>query len=138
MEARVSRQSFWSGRRVLITGCSGFLGSWLTRALIEDGAVVAGLIRNRSGATEPIERIPGDVRDLDLLERVSTSSGFRKIHQTLNHSIQFFDASRGVSQRLRNHIGLPADRKTFVFEFAAKISEFIECYVNEAVHGGHG
>jgi CDP-glucose 4,6-dehydratase len=77
VEARVSRQSFWNGRRVLITGCRGFLGSWLTRSLVEDGAVVAGLVRDRTadsrpadpGATEQIEQIPGDVRDLDLLGR---------------------------------------------------------------------
>ena len=27
--------SFWKGRRVLITGVSGFLGAWMAKLLIE-------------------------------------------------------------------------------------------------------
>ncbi|MBJ95271.1 MAG: CDP-glucose 4,6-dehydratase [Rickettsiales bacterium] len=34
---------FWRGRRVLVTGASGFKGSWLVLALRELGAVVTGL-----------------------------------------------------------------------------------------------
>src|SRR3990167_9805596 len=33
---------FWKGRRVLITGASGFLGAWLARLLLERGAEVRG------------------------------------------------------------------------------------------------
>jgi CDP-glucose 4,6-dehydratase len=58
---------FWRGRRVLVTGCSGFLGSWLTRALVAEGADVAGLVR--SGFVERITAVPGDVTDLPLLVR---------------------------------------------------------------------
>lgn len=35
--------SFWHGRRALVTGHSGFIGSWLTLALAELGAQPAGL-----------------------------------------------------------------------------------------------
>ena len=41
------RQDFWRGRRVFVTGCTGFLGSWLTAALIERGAAVVGLVRQQ-------------------------------------------------------------------------------------------
>ena len=33
--------SNWSGRRVLVTGASGMVGSWLTRWLVEADAYVA-------------------------------------------------------------------------------------------------
>src|SRR5262245_51502571 len=33
---------FWQGRRVLITGAGGFLGAWLARLLLTDGAEVRG------------------------------------------------------------------------------------------------
>ncbi len=36
------KQSFWSGKRVLITGCTGFKGSWLTLWLHMLGAEVYG------------------------------------------------------------------------------------------------
>jgi len=69
--------NFWRGRRVLITGCTGFLGSWLTAALLERGAAVTGLIRAlepdsqlvRTGLIDQIDQLSGDLLDYDLLER---------------------------------------------------------------------
>ena len=66
---------FWRGRRVFITGCTGFLGSWLTAALIERGAVVIGLVRQqepesqlvRSGLIGQVEQVPGELLDYALL-----------------------------------------------------------------------
>ncbi len=34
--------SFYSGKRVLVTGHTGFKGSWLCKILVEAGAVVIG------------------------------------------------------------------------------------------------
>ena len=39
--------SSWNGRRVLVTGCAEFLGSAVARALLDQGASVAGLIGDR-------------------------------------------------------------------------------------------
>jgi CDP-glucose 4,6-dehydratase len=69
--------SFWHERPVLVTGCTGLLGSWLTAALVEAGALVVGLIRdevphsylNRSGTRARIRVVHGDVTDYALLER---------------------------------------------------------------------
>ena len=40
--------SFWLDRPVFVTGCAGLLGSWLTIALVEAGAAVAGLVRDET------------------------------------------------------------------------------------------
>ncbi len=57
--------------KVLITGANGFLGSWLTRRLVNDGHQVSILIRTRSDLSEiadlKIEKLAGDVTDLASL-----------------------------------------------------------------------
>ncbi len=68
---------FWRGRRVFITGCTGFLGSWLTAALLERGASVVGLVRQqepesqlvRSGLIGQVEQVPGELLDYALLRQ---------------------------------------------------------------------
>ncbi len=37
------QSSYWNNRKVLITGHEGFLGSWLTRSLVEQGADLCGI-----------------------------------------------------------------------------------------------
>lgn len=77
MSRQAEKEEFWRGRRVFITGCTGFLGSWLTAALLERGAAVAGLIRLRepeselvrSGLISRVEQIPGELLDYELLRR---------------------------------------------------------------------
>src|SRR5438105_5390946 len=68
---------FWRDRRVFVTGCTGLVGSWTVRALLERGAHVVGLVRdqvagselNRSGLIERIDVVRGAVEDYALLER---------------------------------------------------------------------
>lgn len=64
---------FWSGRRVLITGHTGFKGAWLATWLRELGAVVLGYalappstpsLFERARVGELVEHVEGDVRDL--------------------------------------------------------------------------
>jgi CDP-glucose 4,6-dehydratase len=74
----LSRSPFWKDRHVFVTGCTGILGSWLTLALLDVGANVVGLIRDRvplsnlrlSGAEQRIVAVDGDIADGSLLERV--------------------------------------------------------------------
>jgi CDP-glucose 4,6-dehydratase len=71
--------SFWRGKRVLITGHTGFKGGWLTLWLERMGASLAGYALPPN--TDPslftlcrldqvIEHHEGDVRDLDAMRRV--------------------------------------------------------------------
>jgi len=70
--------SFWRDRPVLVTGCTGLLGSWLTQTLVEAKTEVVGLIRDdvpqsqlaRSGTLRSIRVARGDVTDYATMERV--------------------------------------------------------------------
>jgi dihydroflavonol-4-reductase len=59
--------------RVLVTGASGFLGSWVVRALLQAGDRPPALVRKSSGreglADLPIEIAEGDVGDRRSIER---------------------------------------------------------------------
>jgi CDP-glucose 4,6-dehydratase len=67
----------WRDRPVLVTGCTGLIGAWLTRELVAQGARVMGLVRDtvpRTTFTEwnlgaQIVVVRGDLSDYPLLER---------------------------------------------------------------------
>jgi CDP-glucose 4,6-dehydratase len=69
---------FWKVRDVFITGCTGFLGYWLTERLIKEGANIVGLVRDsvpqssffRYRLDERITVVRGEVEDYPLLERI--------------------------------------------------------------------
>ncbi len=68
---------FWQDRSVLITGCTGLLGSWMTQELIARGARVVGLVRDwipqsrlfTEGLSNQITTVYGSIEDLGTLER---------------------------------------------------------------------
>ncbi|MBS1969217.1 MAG: SDR family oxidoreductase [Bdellovibrionales bacterium] len=57
--------------KVLVTGANGFLGSWLTRALVKQGHEVYALVRAQSDLSElngvSCNYVYGDITDLDSL-----------------------------------------------------------------------
>lgn len=68
---------FWKNKRVLVTGYEGFLGSWLTKAFIKEGANVTGLdliykrpksILMPEGLHSLMKCIKGDISDLSLIK----------------------------------------------------------------------
>ena len=71
-------KKFWVDRPTLVTGASGFLGSWLTKKLVALGADVVVLIRDwipqseliLSHDIQGVKIVRGDVREQALVERV--------------------------------------------------------------------
>lgn len=71
-------KGFWQDRRVLVTGATGLLGSWLVKRLLEQQAEVICLVRDwvpqsELVLSEDLEKcriVRGDLCDLPLLERV--------------------------------------------------------------------
>lgn len=70
---------FYKGKNVLITGHTGFKGSWLSRMLIKAGAVVTGYslepptdpsLFDVTGLSDEMHSVIGDIRDLDHLKKV--------------------------------------------------------------------
>jgi len=37
---------FWSNKNVMVTGTTGFLGGWLCRRLVDEGARITAIVRN--------------------------------------------------------------------------------------------
>jgi CDP-glucose 4,6-dehydratase len=78
MEALALGANFWRGRRVLVTGVTGFKGGWLALWLRELGATVVGYslpppttpsLFESARLAEWVEWINGDVRDRTALQR---------------------------------------------------------------------
>ena len=73
-------RKFWKNKRVFVTGANGFLGSWLTKALVTSGARVVVLIRdwipgsvltNMKNVYNSLEAVvKGDLIDYQLIARI--------------------------------------------------------------------
>ena len=70
--------NYWQNKNVFVTGCTGLLGSWLTKALVDRGANVVGLVRDnvsranffRLKLNKYINAVRGEVENYFLLERI--------------------------------------------------------------------
>jgi CDP-glucose 4,6-dehydratase len=70
----------WSGRRALVTGATGMVGSWLVKELLDRGAHVVALVLDldpqselvRSGDLERVSVVSGRLEDIGTLERAVT------------------------------------------------------------------
>jgi len=69
--------SNWRGRRVLVTGATGMVGSWLTKLLVDAGAYVVALVPDwdpqseliRSGVVNNVNVVNGRLEDFEAVER---------------------------------------------------------------------
>ncbi|PCI94983.1 sugar dehydratase [Candidatus Aerophobetes bacterium] len=68
---------YWNGKNVFVTGATGFIGSWLTKHLVDLGANVVTLVRDqnpqseliRSGYLQKIQIVNGDLENYKTIER---------------------------------------------------------------------
>jgi CDP-glucose 4,6-dehydratase len=73
----VGMTDYWRDRNVLVTGCTGLLGSHLTGMLVDRGANVVGLVRDmvpksslvRTGLFDTINIVRGSIEDFFTIER---------------------------------------------------------------------
>lgn len=77
LSSTMNQSSFWKGKRVLVTGHTGFKGSWLALWLQSLGAEVTGLalsppstpsLFEQGRVAEGMTSIEGDIRDLEVVE----------------------------------------------------------------------
>jgi CDP-glucose 4,6-dehydratase len=69
--------TYWSDKRVLVTGASGMVGSWLTQWLVESGAHTVAFIADtdpqselvRSGTINKVSVVNGRLENYDDIER---------------------------------------------------------------------
>jgi len=69
--------SFWKNKNVFVTGCTGLLGSYLVKELIEQGANVTGLVRDhvpqsnlyQGDHIKKMNIVRGSLEDLAVIER---------------------------------------------------------------------
>lgn len=70
--------SFYNGKKVFVTGHTGFKGSWLCRILVNAGAIVTGYsllpptepnLFDLAGLERKMTSIIGDIRDFDSLKK---------------------------------------------------------------------
>lgn len=73
----------YNGRKVFVTGHTGFKGTWLCKILVMAGAEVTGYslepptdpdLFSISGVAEHMHSVIGDIRDLDLLKKIMADS----------------------------------------------------------------
>lgn len=73
--------TFWKGRRVLVTGATGMVGSWLVKDLLALGAGVTALVLDsdpqsellRSGDLKRVTVVNGALEDFSCVERALTA-----------------------------------------------------------------
>ena len=71
-------KNYWKNKNIFITGATGFLGSWLSKYLLEMQANIVALIRDwvpksnllNSKALDKVNVVRGNIEDYFLLERI--------------------------------------------------------------------
>ncbi len=140
---------FWQGRRVLITGISGFAGSYLAKELVREGAEVWGLLRFRAdrripknllerGVYESVRLIEADLLDLysilTALDQAKPEVVFHLaaqsfVHRSFYNALETFQINTMGTANLLEALRLKAPEAKLVF--AGSSEEYGMVYVDE-------
>ncbi len=71
--------SYWKGKNAFVTGADGFIGSWVAKTLVDQGANVTALVRDMKkqnnldvmGIKGNLNVVQGDLVDYSVLERIA-------------------------------------------------------------------
>ena len=140
MEVLVSGDS-WAGRRVLVTGHTGFKGAWLSLWLHRLGAEVTGLslapptdpsLFDRAGLVSRINHIEGDIRDSAKVATVVRDSAADVVFHLAAQSLVRYSYDHPLETFATNVMGtahvLDACRGSAVKAFVCVTSD--KCYEN--------
>ncbi len=97
----------WEDTRVLVTGATGFLGSWLTERLVKEGAIVTVLVQDKCTRRQVLDHISGklkvihgDIRDgkavsdsLDSQEVVFHLAAITQVIYAIRNPIETFEVN---------------------------------------------
>ena len=93
--------AFWPGRRVLVTGATGFIGGWLVERLLELGADVTALVME----ADPLPRLPAPALDRVRLVSGSVEDSGVLARSVTGHGVQtvFHLAAQAIVTTARTH-----------------------------------
>ena len=84
--ASTANPESWKGRAVLVTGCTGFIGSWLLDSLTGAGARVVGLARGVADAGS-FTAVAGDINDRALVKKILGEHRVDTVFHLAGHAI---------------------------------------------------
>lgn len=91
----------WSGRRVLVTGATGIVGSWLVKRLLEEGALVVALIYDADPQSELLRS--------DAMNRTHVVNGALEDYASLERAVNCHDVDTVIHLGAQALVG-PANR----------------------------
>lgn len=99
--------SCWRGRKVLVTGCTGFLGGAVSGELLARGATVVGLVHQRPAADPRITAVRGSA---DNVFRLHSAMAVHEVAAVFHLASTVLDAVFHAANRYSRRVPIVAAR----------------------------